>query len=245
MGTPGYARGRVAVRQVRLGTLRAEWQCARVRSGPSGSAGHTAKWRRAYRSGTLRPEWQCDWCARGRVAVRPVRSDPSGSATGAFGYARSRVAVRVTLPSGVERTATVRSGPSGSAAGALGYARGRVAVRITLPLTGERAGVERSVPSGSATGTLRAEWQCDWCARGRVAVRITLPLTGERAGVERSVPSGSATGALGVEWQCGPGQFVDLRALHRHGDGSPDGSPRVTRPSFTDQDSLLANQADR
>ena len=189
--------------QVRLGTLRPEWQCARVRSGPSGSAGHTAKWRRAYRNGTLRPEWQRDGHARGRVAVRPVRSDPSGSATGAFGYARSRVAVRVTLPSGVERTATVRSGPSGSAAGALGYARGRVAVRITLPLTGERAGVERSVPSGSATGTLR------------------------------------------VEWQCGPGQFVDLRALHRHGDGSPDGSPRVTRPSFTDQDSLLANQADR
>ena len=227
------------------------------------------------------------WSAQGRVAVRLVRSGSSGSVAGALGYAQGRVAVRVTLPSGVERTAAVRSGPSGSATGTLGaewqcdryaqtrvavrqvrpgtleaewqcgshcqvassvpqrYAQARVAVRITLPLTGERAGVERSVPSGSATGTLRAGWQCDWCARGRVAVRITLPLTGERAGVERSVPSGSATDALRVEWQCGPGQFVDLRALHRHGDGSPDGSPRVTRPSFTDQDSLLANQADR
>ena len=176
------AQARVAVRRVCPGALRPEWQCdgcARVRSGPSGSADHTAKWRRAYRNGTLRPEWQCDR-----------------------------------------------------------YARGRVAVRITLPLAGERTEVERSGPSGSATGALRPEWQCgSHChspvnvrrlnAQGRVAVRQVRP------------------GTLRVEWQCGPGPFVDLRALHRHGDGSPDGSLRVTRPSFTDQDSLLANQADR
>ena len=136
---------------------------------------------RRVRPGTLGAEWQCgSHCqvassvpqryAQGRVAVRRVRSGPSGSATGAPGYARSRVAVRITLPSGVERTAAVRSGSSGSATGTLGCAQARVAVRITLPLAGERAGVERSVPSGSATGTLGAEWQCDWYARGRVVV---------------------------------------------------------------------------
>ena len=69
---------------------------------PSGSA-----------SGTLRVEWQCDRYAR-------VRSGPSGSATGAPGYAQARVAVQVTLPSGVERTVAVRSGPSGSATGTFG-----------------------------------------------------------------------------------------------------------------------------
>ena len=181
-GTPGYAQARVAVRQARPGTLRPEWQC-----------------RSHCQVASSVPQRY----AQARVAVRPVRSGPSGSATGAPGYARGRVAVRITLPSGIERTATVRSDPSGSATGAFGYARGRVAVRVTLPLAGERAEAERSVPSGSAMGT------------------------------------------LGVEWQCGPGPFVDLRALHRHGDDSPDGSPRVTRPSFTDQDSLLANQTDR
>ena len=104
---------RVAVRQERSvlsgsasGTFRVEWQCdrrARVRSGPSGSAGHTAKWRRAYRNGTLRVEWQCDR------------------------YVRGRVAVRITLPLAGERTGVERSVPSGSATGML---RGSLAAHV-------------------------------------------------------------------------------------------------------------------
>ena len=106
-------RARVAVRPVRSGssgsasgTLRVEWQCdrcARVRSGPSGSADHTAKWRRAYRNGTLRVEWQCDR------------------------YVRGRVAVRITLPLAGERTGVERSVPSGSATGML---RGSLAAHV-------------------------------------------------------------------------------------------------------------------
>ena len=116
------------------GTLRVEWQCdryARVRSGPSGSAGHTAKWRRAYRCGTLRVEWQYDRRAR-------VRSGPSGSAGHTAKWRRAYRNGTLRVEWQCDR-----------------YVRGRVAVRITLPLAGERTGVERSVPSGSATGMLR------------------------------------------------------------------------------------------
>ena len=157
------------------GTLRVEWQCdrrARVRSGPSGSAGHTAKWRRAYRCGTLRVEWQCDR------------------------YARARVAVRITLPLAGERTVVERSVPSGSASGTLRvewqcdrYARVRSGPSGSAGHTAKWRRAYRC-------GTLRVEWQYDRYVRARVAVRITLPLAGERTGVERSVPSGSATGML-------------------------------------------------
>ena len=181
-GAFGCVRARVAVRPVRsgssgsaTGTFSAEWQCdrcARVRSVPSGSAGHTAKWRRACRNGTLGAEWQCDshchssvnvrgLSVQARVAVRQARSGPSGSASGTL---------RVEWQ--CDRYARVRSGPSGSAGHT---AKWRRAYRC---------------------GTLRVEWQCDRYVRARVAVRITLPLAGERAGVERSVPSGSATGML-------------------------------------------------
>ena len=72
-----------------------------ARSGSSGSAALTATRRRACRIGTIRGEWQCvryarggwrhvshchlassvpHWYDQGRVAVRPVRSGPSGSA---------------------------------------------------------------------------------------------------------------------------------------------------------------------
>ena len=124
--------------------------------------------------------------------------------------------MRITLPSGIERTATVRSGSSGSATGTLGYVRGRVAVRITLPLAGERAEAERSVPSGSAMGTLRAEWQCGSHCHSPVNVRRLN--TQGRVAVRQVRP-----GTLGPEWQCGPGQFVDLRALHRRWDGPASG----------------------
>ena len=192
------AQGRVAVRQVRPGTLRPEWQCdgcARVRSEPSGSADHTAKWRRAYRSGTLRPEWQCDGYARGRVAVRQVRPGTLG--------AEWQCGSHCHLPVNVRRL----------------NAQCRVAVRWV-----------RSGPSGSAMGTLGAEWQCgSHChlpvnvrrlnAQGRVAVRLV------RSGSSGSVDPGRL-------WTCG--HCTDVGTV-----------PRAARPSFTDQDSLLANQADR
>ena len=125
-------------------------------------------------------------------------------------YAQGRVAVRFTLPLGIERTDAVRSGPSGSAAHGNRYVQGRVAVRFTLPLGIERADAVRSGSSGSATGTLRAEWQCaSHChsmvnvrgryAQGRVAVRLT------------------STGTFKVEWQCRPRRpqtrkcYVDVR----------------------------------
>ena len=205
---------RVAVRQVRPGTLGAEWQCdrrARVRSVPSGSAGHTAKWRRACRNGTLRVEWQCgSHChslvnvqglsVQCRVAVRPVCSGPSGSATGAPGYAQARVAVQVTLPSGVERTVAVRSGSSGSATGAPGYAQARVAVRITLPSGVERTVAVRLGSSGSATGTLRPEWQCGSHCHSLVNVQ---GLSVQCRVAVRPVRSG-------VVWQRMPGPALDL-----------------------------------
>ena len=74
--TSPHVHSRVAVKTHRSGTLGAEWQCkltALVRSGPSGSAGHTATWRRAWEVGTLGAEWQC----KSDVLVR---LGPSGSA---------------------------------------------------------------------------------------------------------------------------------------------------------------------
>ncbi len=150
-------------RACRCGTLRAEWQCNSrqpVRSGSSGSALHTATRYRTYRCGTLRVEWQCNRYAQGRVAVHftlpldgertgPVRSGPSGSATGTFG---------VEWQCGSRQL--VRSGSSGSATHGNRYVQGRVAVHFTLPLGIERADAVRSGSSGSATGTLRVEWQC-------------------------------------------------------------------------------------
>ena len=133
------ARGRVAVRRVRLGTLRAEWQC-----GSHCQVASSAPQRYA----------QC------RVAVRWVRSGPSGSATGVPGYARGRVAVRVTLPSGVERTATVRSGPSGSATGTLG-AEWQCGSHCHLPVNVRRGSAQGRVAVRLVrSGTLGVEWQC-------------------------------------------------------------------------------------
>ena len=75
-GAPGYARGRVAVRITLPSGIE---RTATVRLGSSGSA-----------MGTLGAEWQCGshchlpvnvrwWSVQCRVAVRPVRSGPSGS----------------------------------------------------------------------------------------------------------------------------------------------------------------------
>ena len=134
---------------------------------------------RQVRPGTLRPEWQCrSHCqvassvpqryAQARAAVRQVRSGSSGSATGAPGYARGRVAVRITLPSGIERTATVRLGSSGSAMGTLG-AEWQCGSHCHLPVNVRRLNAQcrvavrwvRSGPSGSVDpGRL---WTCGHC----------------------------------------------------------------------------------
>ena len=102
----------MAVPTTRDCTLRAEWQChphGTARSGPSGSAAHTATRRRAYQNGTLRPEWQCH-------PHGTARSGPSGSAAHTATRRRAYGLHALTLPLDVERTETVRSGPNGRAA---------------------------------------------------------------------------------------------------------------------------------
>ena len=92
-------------------TLRAEWQChphGTARSGPSGSAAHTATRRRAYQNGTLGPEWQCER------------------------YARARVAVPLTLPLGGERTGQRHPHCHSTSNVPKRYAQGRVAVRVRV-----------------------------------------------------------------------------------------------------------------
>ena len=59
------------------------------------------------------PSWQAIPCPFGALAL-PLDGERTER------YAQGRVAVRLTLPPGVERTETVRSGPSGSASGTLG-----------------------------------------------------------------------------------------------------------------------------
>ena len=61
----------------------------------------------------------------------------SGSAISAVGAPKGRVAVRLTLPLGIERTESAR--PRGEWQCAW-YAQGRVEVQFTLPLDVERAG---------------------------------------------------------------------------------------------------------
>ena len=136
------------------GTFRSEWQCdwrGRRAQGASGSALGTprAEWKCGshchstvnVRGGTPRAEWQCD----------SVRWGPSGSAIGAVGALKGQVAVRLTLPLGIERTESAR--PRGEWQCAW-YAQGRVEVQFTLPLGVERTG---------------------WSVQARVAVRPVRP----------------------------------------------------------------------
>ena len=161
----------------------------RLTSSVRGSAAHTATRRRAYRGGT----------PQARVAVRTVRSGPSGSATRTGLHAQGRVAVPPTLPLDVERTKTVRSRPSGSAAHTGPHAQGRVAVRLTLPLDVERTEAVRPGPSGSANGTLGPEWQCRPHCHLVVNVRGSATHTATRRRTYQN-------GTLRAEWQCGFGR---------------------------------------
>ena len=142
----------------RGGTLRGEWQCGRYVQARVEVRLTLPLGIERTESARPRGEWQCGryaqgrvevWFtlpldgertgrnAQGRVAVRKVRPGPSGSATDADGAPKARVAVRLTLPLGIERTESAR--PRGEWQCAWN-ARVRVAVRFTLPLGGERAG---------------------------------------------------------------------------------------------------------
>ena len=114
--TRPHAQGRVAARLTLPNGIE---RTKAVRSGSSGSA-----------IGTLKGEWQYSlhchstvnvraWSVQARVAVRSVRSRVSGSVIHTRPHAQGRVAARLTLPNGIERTKAVRSGPSGSAIGTL------------------------------------------------------------------------------------------------------------------------------
>ncbi len=127
------------------------------------------------RGGTFRVEWQCrphcDSASsvphrydQGRVAVRPVRSEASGSATHTATRHLAYWAARRTLPLGIERTASVRSGASGSASGTFGgewqcdsHCHSVVSVPGSAPYTATRHRAYR-------IGTIRTEWQC-WPGR--------------------------------------------------------------------------------
>ena len=145
------------------GTFRSEWQCdqrGRRAQGASGSAlgAPRAEWKCGshchsavnVRGGTPRGEWQCD----------SVRWGPSGSAIGAVGAPRGRVAVRLTLPLGIERTESAR--PRGEWQCAW-YAQGRVEVWFTLPLGGERTGRNAQGRVAVRLARPRGEWQWGWC----------------------------------------------------------------------------------
>ena len=146
-------KGRVAVREVRpgpsgsaLGAPRAEWKC--------GSHCHSAV---NVRGGTFRGEWQRD----------SVRWGPSGSAIGAVGAPKGRVAVRLTLPLGIERTESAR--PRGEWQCAW-CAQGRVEVWFTLPLGGERAG--RYAQGRVAVGLV--PWGVLWACGRRIGIETLL-----------------------------------------------------------------------
>ena len=156
----------------RGGTLRGEWQCGRYVQARVEVRLTLPLGIERTESARPRGEWQCGryaqgrvevWFtlpldgertgrnAQGRVAVRKVRPGPSGSATDADGAPKARVAVRLTLPLGIERTESAR--PRGEWQCAW-RAQGRVEVWFTLPLDGERTGRN---------------------AQGRVAVRPAKP----------------------------------------------------------------------
>ena len=124
---------------------------------------------RSARLAHPRDEWQCvSHCHSVSNASNRHALGASGSAIGAAGTPKGRVAVRLTLPLGVERIESER--PRGEWQCAW-YVQGRVEVWFTLPLGGERTG--RNVEGRVAVriGAPKPEWQCDRCAQGRVEVR--------------------------------------------------------------------------
>ena len=141
------AQARVAVPTTRGCTLRVEWQCrprGAARSGPSGSADHTATRRRAYRNGALRPEWQC----------RPhgtARSGPSGSADHTATRRRTYQDGALGPEWQCRPHGTARSGPSGSATHTATRRRAYGLHTLTLPLDVERTETVRPGPNGRAT----------------------------------------------------------------------------------------------
>ena len=153
----GWRQGRAAGAREALprikarGTAALDGRCG----GAIGDRGRLAAPRHCHvalnvRGGTFTPEWQCavhchsvsivpQRYAQGRVAVRSVRSGPSGSAAHTATRWRTCGAVRLTLPLGGERAGR--------------YVHARVAVRVG-PARQERRGV-----SSRAGGLLgRSSW---------------------------------------------------------------------------------------
>ena len=120
------------------GTLGPEWQChphGTARSGPSGSAAHTATRCRAY--GAAPPTLPLDV-----ERTKTVRSRPSGSAAHTGPHAQGRVAVRLTLPLGGKRTGQRHP-----------HCHLVVNVRGSATHTATRRRTYQN-------GTLKAKWQC-------------------------------------------------------------------------------------
>ena len=150
----GWRQGRAAGAREALPRIRhVARQCSADIAG--GDRGRLAAPRHCHvalnvRGGTFTPEWQCavhchsvsivpQRYAQGRVAVRTVRSGPSGSAAHTATRWRTCGAVRLTLPLGGERAGR--------------YVHARVAVRVG-PARQERQGV-----SSRAGGLLgRSSW---------------------------------------------------------------------------------------
>ena len=152
----------MAVPTTRDCTLRAEWQChphGTARSGPSGSAAHTATRRRAYGLHALTLPLDVE-------RTETVRPGPSGSVLHTELHAQGRVAVPTTLPLDVERTGSTPSHCHSTSNVPRRCAQARVAVP---PMRG---------------CALRAEWQrrphCHSRRRAYGLHALTLPLDVER-----------------------------------------------------------------
>ena len=186
------------------------------------------------RDGTIRGEWQCrPHCHsassvpyrydQGRVAVRPVRSWSSGSASHTATRRRACWAARRTLPLGIERTASVRSGSSGSASGTfmvewqcVSHCHSVVSVLGSAPYTA-------TWHRACRIGTFRGEWRC-WPGRTpdpQPSHRLESGTTGQmRSGDPPPGPQGgSRRGLRALAW--GPAARKGAVWTESLADGAP------------------------
>ena len=166
----------------------------------------TPKARVAVRSARLahpRDEWQCvSHCHSVSNASNRHALGASGSAIGAAGTPKGRVAVRLTLPLGGERTGRNVEGRVEVRSARLAHPRDEwqcVSHCHSVSNASNRNALEAS---GSVPGTSRDEWQCVSHCHSAVNVRGgTLRGEWQCESVHPS-PSGSATGAPRGEWKC-------------------------------------------
>ena len=198
-------KGRVAVREVRpgpsgsaLGAPRAEWKC--------GSHCHSAV---NVRGGTFRGEWQRD----------SVRWGPSGSAIGAVGALKGQVAVRLTLPLGIERTESARPRGEWQCAWRGRRAQGASGSALGTPRAEWKCGSHYRSAVNVRGGTPRAEWQWGWClgaSFGPVgaasASRRSSELTGDDPFAKKNL-SLQQGGIAGKGPRCGQGDSLQAGSL--------------------------------